>query len=77
MSHHQYPTELHTVCDVVRWAMSEMERFDVSLGHGTADYWEDSETPNTGHLTSSPSRCRICFPTCWDTRTCSPISFNG
>ena len=32
MSHHQYPTELHTICDVVRWAMSEMERFDVSLG---------------------------------------------
>ena len=42
MSHHQYPTELHTVCDVVRWAMSEMERFDVSLGHGTADYWEEA-----------------------------------
>lgn len=42
MSHHQYPTELHTVCDVVRWAMSEMERFDVTLGHGTADYWEEA-----------------------------------
>ena len=42
MSHHQYPAELHTVCDVVRWAMSEMERFDVTLGHGTADYWEEA-----------------------------------
>lgn len=42
MSHHQYPTEFHTVCDVVRWAMSEMQRFEVTLGHGTADYWEEA-----------------------------------
>ncbi len=42
MSHHQNESELHTICDMVRWAMSEMERFDVSLGHGTADYWEEA-----------------------------------
>ena len=42
MSHRQVPSELHTVCDTVRWAMSEMERFEVSLGHGTADYWEEA-----------------------------------
>lgn len=42
MSHHQNESELHTICDMVRWAMSEMERFEVSLGHGTADYWEEA-----------------------------------
>ena len=33
---------LTTLCDLVRWAMSEMERNEVSLGHGTADYWEEA-----------------------------------
>ena len=42
MSRHQNESELHTICDMVRWAMSEMERFEVSLGHGTADYWEEA-----------------------------------
>ena len=42
MSHHQNESELHTICDMVRWAMSVMERFEVSLGHGTADYWEEA-----------------------------------
>lgn len=33
---------LRTVCDLVRWAMSEMERHEIELGHGTADYWEEA-----------------------------------
>lgn len=42
MSEHAYPSELQTVCDVVRWAMSQMQRHEVGLGHGTADYWEEA-----------------------------------
>ncbi len=42
MPHHQASSELHTICDVVRWAMSEMERRGIELGHGTADYWEEA-----------------------------------
>ncbi len=40
--HHPAVANLHTVCDCVRWAMSEMERNEIDLGHGTADYWEEA-----------------------------------
>ena len=33
---------LSTICDFTRWAMTEMTKNDVSLGHGTADYWEEA-----------------------------------
>ncbi len=33
---------LATICDFTRWAMTEMEKNEVSLGHGTADYWEEA-----------------------------------
>lgn len=33
---------LLTIRDVVRWAMSEMQRNDVSLGHGSVDQWEEA-----------------------------------
>ncbi len=42
MPHNQTCSELHTVCDMVRWAMSEMQRFNVTLGHGSADDWEEA-----------------------------------
>lgn len=33
---------LSTIRDFTRWAMTEMEKNDISLGHGTADYWEEA-----------------------------------
>ena len=33
---------LSTICDFTRWAMTEMAKNDISLGHGTADYWEEA-----------------------------------
>lgn len=42
MPHHQTSSELRTICDLVRWAMSEMQRFEITLGHGTADDWEEA-----------------------------------
>lgn len=42
MPHHQTSSELRTICDLVRWAMSEMQRFEIMLGHGTADDWEEA-----------------------------------
>ena len=42
MPHHQTSSELRTICDLVRWAMSEMQRFETTLGHGTADDWEEA-----------------------------------
>lgn len=41
MSHHPV-ANLLTIRDVTRWAMSEMERNAISLGHGTADFWEEA-----------------------------------
>ncbi len=41
MSHHPI-ANLLSIRDVTRWAMSEMQRNRVSLGHGTADYWEEA-----------------------------------
>ena len=42
MPHHQTSSELRTIFDLVRWAMSEMQRFEITLGHGTADDWEEA-----------------------------------
>ena len=44
LDHHHHPVvaNLNTICDCVRWAMSEMERNEIDLGHGTADYWEEA-----------------------------------
>ena len=42
MPHHQTSSELRTICDLVRWAMSEMQRFEITLGHGTADDWDEA-----------------------------------
>lgn len=39
---HQPLANLLTIRDVTRWAMSEMERNSISLGHGTADFWEEA-----------------------------------
>lgn len=39
---HQPLSNLLTIRDVTRWAMSEMERNSISLGHGTADFWEEA-----------------------------------
>lgn len=39
---HHPVANLNTICDLTRWAMSEMERNEIELGHGTADYWEEA-----------------------------------
>ena len=41
MSHHPV-ANLLTIRDVTRWAMTEMEKNAISLGHGTADFWEEA-----------------------------------
>ena len=41
--HHHHPlANLLTIRDAVRWAMTEMEKNNISLGHGTADHWEEA-----------------------------------
>ncbi|MCG5030951.1 50S ribosomal protein L3 N(5)-glutamine methyltransferase [Mesosutterella sp. OilRF-GAM-744-9] len=35
-------SSLHTIRDLVRWAMTRMEDSRISLGHGTNDTWEEA-----------------------------------
>ena len=39
---HQPVANLLTIRDVTRWAMTEMEKNSISLGHGTEDFWEEA-----------------------------------